>query len=71
MIEWRHPLGHLWRWEFTPTSTASTRVTETFDYSTVPSLRARVLELFKLPAQNAGGIEATLQRLPSGFARLE
>jgi ribosome-associated toxin RatA of RatAB toxin-antitoxin module len=67
LVEWRHPFGHHWRWEFTPVSDASTRVTETFDYSTVPSLQAKVLELFKVPAQNATGIEATLRRLQSRY----
>lgn len=32
LIEWRHPLGHRWRWKFEPLSPTSTRVTETFDY---------------------------------------
>ena len=32
LIEWRHPYGHHWRWEFESLSPTSTRVTETFDY---------------------------------------
>ena len=32
LIDWRHPFGHRWRWEFHATSPTSTRVTETFDY---------------------------------------
>ena len=67
LVEWRHPFGHRWRWEFTPVSDASTRVTETFDYSAVPSLQAKVFELFRVPAQNATGIEATLRRLQSRY----
>ncbi len=69
MVEWRHPFGHRWRWEFTPVSDTSTRVTETFDYSAVPSLQATMFELFKVPAQNATGIEATLRRLQSTYPR--
>src|ERR1700678_60422 len=33
VVEWRHPLGHSWRWELTPQSERTTLVTETFDYS--------------------------------------
>ncbi|MDP9497022.1 MAG: SRPBCC family protein [Actinomycetota bacterium] len=69
VVEWRHPFGHRWRWELTSVSDASTRVTETFDYSAVPSLQAKVFELFKVPAQNATGIEATLHRLQSRYFR--
>jgi hypothetical protein len=69
VVEWRHPFGHRWRWEFTPVSDGSTRVTETFDYSVVPSWQAKVLEWFKVPAQNATGIEATLTRLHSRYFR--
>ena len=32
LIEWRHPVGHRWRWEFEALSPTCTRVTETFDY---------------------------------------
>lgn len=69
VVEWRHPFGHRWRWEFTPLSDASTRVTETFDYSPVPSLQAKMFELFKVPVQNAIGIEGTLRRLQSRYSR--
>lgn len=27
VVEWRHPLGHRWRWEFVALSPTSTRVT--------------------------------------------
>ena len=69
VVEWRHPFGHRWRWEFTPVSDTSTRVTETFDYSAVPSVQAKAFELFKVPAQNATGIEATLRRLQAEHPR--
>ena len=32
LVEWRHPMGHRWRWEFEALSPTRTRVTETFDY---------------------------------------
>jgi hypothetical protein len=31
LIEWRHPVGHNWRWEFAAITPTITRVTETFD----------------------------------------
>jgi hypothetical protein len=65
VIEWRHPGGHRWRWEFAPAGPAATEVTETFDYST--SKAAKVLELMKIPARNAAGIEATLRKLAQRF----
>lgn len=63
LVEWQHPLGHRWRWELAPQADGTTRVTETFDYSTVPGLQAKALELFGVPKQNAAGIEATLDQL--------
>ena len=68
LIEWRHPLGHRWRWELEPLPDRTTRVTEVFDFSTVPGVQARALELFRVPAQNAAGIEATLRGLQSRYA---
>jgi hypothetical protein len=63
IVEWRHPMGHRWRWELTPSSEGSTLVTETFDYSQVDPVRAKALELLGIPKQNAAGIEATLRQL--------
>jgi hypothetical protein len=67
VVEWRHPLGHRWRWELTPSSPDSTRVTETFDYSQVGALHARALELLGYPQRNAAGIEATLAKLQARY----
>ena len=67
VVEWRHPFGHRWRWELTPLSATSTRVTETFDYSPVPSVQAKALELLGLVKQNAAGIEATLRQLQERY----
>ena len=63
VVEWQHPLGHRWRWELVPLGDRLTRVTETFDYSGVSSLRARGLEIYGAPSRNAKGIEATLRQL--------
>jgi Polyketide cyclase / dehydrase and lipid transport len=67
VVEWRHPLGHHWRWEFAPSSNDSTLVTETFDYSQSGSVRAKALELFGFTKKNAAGIEATLRQLQARF----
>lgn len=67
VVEWRHPLGHRWRWELTVKSQDSTLVTETFDYSSISPVKARALELFGVPQQNAAGIEATLRQLQSRY----
>jgi len=69
VIEWRHPMGHRWRWEFAPLTGSSTRVTETFDYSRVPGVVARMFGLFGVPKQNADGIEKTLSGLQARSRR--
>jgi uncharacterized protein YndB with AHSA1/START domain len=66
LIQWQHPMGHTWRWEFTPDGPSRTTVTETFDYSTAKS--PKMLELMKQPAGNAVGITKTLQRLHERYA---
>lgn len=68
VVEWRHPMGHRWRWEFTPLSADLTRVTETFDYSQVDSVRAKGLEFFGYPQRNGAGIEATLRQLQARYS---
>jgi polyketide cyclase/dehydrase/lipid transport protein len=67
VVEWQHPLGHRWRWELTPLGEDRTRVTETFDYSGVSSLRARGLEIYGAPARNGRGLEATLRQLQQRY----
>ena len=42
LIEWRHPLGHRWRWEFTALSPTLTRVTETYDYRNTGPVKDRL-----------------------------
>jgi uncharacterized protein YndB with AHSA1/START domain len=65
LIEWRHPYGHHWRWEFEALSPTLTRVTETFDYRDTGSLKDAVkyYERLGFAKANATGIEATLTRL--------
>jgi uncharacterized membrane protein len=65
LVEWRHPLGHRWRWEFESISPTQTRVTETFDYRDAGALKnvLRYYELMGFAKGNATGIEATLAKL--------
>jgi hypothetical protein len=65
LIEWRHPLGHRWRWEFEQVAPHRTRVTETFDYhdaGTVKNL-LKYYDVMGFVKANAKGIEATLLKL--------
>jgi hypothetical protein len=68
LVEWRHPMGHRWRWELTPKSEGVTQVTETFDYSHVSAAKAKALELFGMNKQNAAGIEKTLNKLEDQYS---
>lgn len=65
LVEWEHPLGHRWRWEFAEVSPGTTKVTETFDYSTAKL--PFVIELLGMQRQNATGIEKTLTALADRF----
>ncbi len=74
VFEWQHPLGHRWRWTFTPVTDSygasrsdATTVTETFDYSMVGPVRAGSVKLPGFPKRNAAGIEATLVRLQARY----
>lgn len=66
LIEWRHPVGHTWRWELTPVSDSITEVTETWDASRTPAYP--MFKLTGMAGKNAQGIEATLEGLQSRFA---
>ncbi|OBH30871.1 dimethyladenosine transferase [Mycobacterium sp. E342] len=65
LVEWRHPLGHRWRWEFESLSPSRTRVTETFDYRDAGAIKNALnyYTLIGAKKANAAGIEATLARL--------
>jgi hypothetical protein len=65
VVEWQHPGGHRWRYEFEPISPGQTRVTETWDYR--GNRMARLLELVGFPKRNAKGIEGTLLRLAKRY----
>jgi uncharacterized membrane protein len=68
LVEWRHPEGHRWRWEFESLSPALTRVTETFDYRNAGALKLKFYELTRAISTNAAGIEATLVKLHDRYA---
>ncbi len=65
VVEWEHPLGHRWRWELAEVGPGATKVTETFDYSTVKV--PFVIELLGKQKKNADGIESTLLALASRY----
>ena len=70
LIEWRHPVGHHWRWEFAATTPTITRVTETFDYRDTGLLKGRLkyYERTGFAKRNAAGIEAALTKLRDRYA---
>jgi uncharacterized protein YndB with AHSA1/START domain len=70
VFEWRHPLGHRWRWEFEALSPTQTRVTETFDYRDAGSIKngLKYYERMGFAKGNAKGIEATLAKLHDRYA---
>jgi Polyketide cyclase / dehydrase and lipid transport len=71
LIEWRHPFGHRWRWEFEAISPTSTRVTETFDYRDAGPIKnnLKYYERTGFVKRDAVGIEATLRRLHDRYSR--
>ena len=70
LVEWRHPVGHRWRWEFESLSPTRTRVTETFDYSQAGAIKnsLKYYERMGFRKANAAGIEATLAKLRDRYA---
>ena len=71
LIEWRHPLGHRWRWKFEALSPTLTRVTETFDYRDAGALKKKLkyYERMGFRKANTKGIEATLANLRDRYAQ--
>jgi hypothetical protein len=71
LIEWRHPMGHRWRWEFAAVGPTTTRVTETFDYHRAGPIKDRIkwYELTGFAKRNAAGIETTLRRLRDRYSK--
>jgi Polyketide cyclase / dehydrase and lipid transport len=70
LVEWRHPVGHRWRWEFEPLSPTLTRVTETFDYREAGAIKNKLKYYERIGARkaNTAGIEATLAKLRDRYA---
>ncbi|OBK11009.1 SRPBCC family protein [Mycobacterium asiaticum] len=70
VIEWRHPLGHRWRWQFESLAPTRTRVTETFDYHDAGKLKNKLkyYERMGFAKANATGIESTLTKLRDRYA---
>ncbi|CQD03255.1 polyketide cyclase / dehydrase and lipid transport [Mycobacterium lentiflavum] len=70
VVEWRHPVGHSWRWEFEALSPTLTRVTETFDYRDAGPIKnsLKYYERMGFAKGNASGIEATLAKLRDRYA---
>ena len=69
VIEWRHPFGHRWRWEFEQVGPRRTRVIETFDYRDTGAVKDRLgyYERMGFAKANSRGIEATLTKLAKRF----
>lgn len=65
VVEWQHPLGHRWRWELAEVSPGTTKVTETFNYSTAKL--PLFIELTGFHKKNAEGIESTLTSLAARY----
>jgi hypothetical protein len=70
LFEWRHPVGHRWRWEFTALTPTLTRVTETFDYRDTGRIKdtLKYYERMGFAKGNAKGIESTLTKLHDRYA---
>ena len=66
VVAWKHPMGHVWRWEMRQTGEGQTQVTETFDYSTAKA--PKILEIAGFPKKNGQGISKTLENLRNRFA---
>jgi uncharacterized protein YndB with AHSA1/START domain len=70
LIEWRHPFGHRWRWEFDEISPTLTRVTETFDFRDTGAVKDTLnyYTLMGFKKGNERGIEATLAKLRDRYS---
>ncbi|WIM86725.1 SRPBCC family protein [Candidatus Mycobacterium wuenschmannii] len=70
LFEWRHPVGHHWRWQFESLSPTTTRVTETFDYHDAGPIKNAIgyYHLIGATKFNVTGIEKTLAKLEDRYA---
>jgi hypothetical protein len=67
LIEWQHPAGHRWRWEFEALTPTTTKVTETWDATTALPPAKVMYGLVGQASKNAAGIEATLTGLQARY----
>ncbi|MGZ8177669.1 SRPBCC family protein [Williamsia sp. SKLECPSW1] len=65
-VEWQHPMGHKWRWDFHETAPGVTEVTETFDYTSAKS--PKFLEITGYDKKNGEGISNTLTKLAQSYS---
>lgn len=68
LVEWRHPAGHRWRWEFEQVGPTSTQITETRDPTGTPLPLWLFFSVAGMRRKNAQGITNTLQGLQTRFA---
>lgn len=70
LIEWSHPFGHRWRWEFAAVTPTTTRITETFDYREAAPLThwLRFYAVTGFAKRNTAAIETTLSRLSDRYS---
>jgi Polyketide cyclase / dehydrase and lipid transport len=70
LIEWSHPFGHRWRWEFAAVTPTTTRITETFDYREAAPLThwLRFYAVSGFAKRNTAAIETTLSRLSDRYS---
>jgi len=65
LFEWRHPVGHRWRWEFKALAPTRAQLAETFDFRNTGPIKDKVKYYQRMcfVKSNAAGIEATLSKL--------
>lgn len=70
VLEFKHPAGYRWRWEFQPDPThpGGSIATETFDYSRVSPLVLRINNRMNVFAENERAILDSLQQLQRRWA---
>jgi Polyketide cyclase / dehydrase and lipid transport len=70
LIEWSHPFGHRWRWQFAAVTPTTTRITETFDYREAAPLThwLRFYAVSGFAKRNTAAIETTLSRLSDRYS---
>jgi hypothetical protein len=67
LVEWQHPGGHLWRWEFEDLGNGTTQVTESWIRGSSP-LASFMYLLLRATPRNDDGIRTTLANLQARYA---